>query len=65
MRVKINGVEEEVAEGADVHALLKARELPEDRVAVEINKKLVRGVKYDTVLREGDEVEIVTFVGGG
>jgi thiamine biosynthesis protein ThiS len=32
---------------------------------VELNKRLVRGEKYDVGLKEGDEVEIVTFVGGG
>jgi len=34
-------------------------------VAVELNRRLLRGEKYSTPLKEGDEVEIVTFVGGG
>jgi len=31
----------------------------------ELNRRLVRAEKYDQPLKEGDEVEIVTFVGGG
>ena len=35
------------------------------KVAVELNRRLIRTEKYETVLKGGDEVEIVTFVGGG
>ena len=34
-------------------------------VAVEINRRLVKSERYDQPLKAGDEVEIVTFVGGG
>jgi len=34
-------------------------------VAIELNRRLVRSEKYDTALSPGDEIEIVTFVGGG
>jgi thiamine biosynthesis protein ThiS len=36
-----------------------------EKVAIELNRRLLRGDKYDTTLKDGDEVEIVTFVGGG
>lgn len=65
MRIKVNGQDFEIADGADIHALLKAHNLTADKVAVEVNRRLVRGEKYDTPLSAGDEVEIVTFVGGG
>ena len=65
MRIKVNGQDFEAAEEADIHALLKAHNLTADKVAVEVNRRLVRGEKYDTKLKSGDEVEIVTFVGGG
>ena len=41
------------------------RILPGDKVAVELNGRLVRAAQYDTRLQDGDEIEIVTFVGGG
>jgi sulfur carrier protein len=65
MRIKVNGKDYELAEGADVNALLAAHKLAPDKVAVELNRRLVRAEKYNTLLKAGDEVEIVTFVGGG
>ena len=65
MRIKVNGKDYEMADGADVNALLAAHKLTPDKVAVELNRRLVRGEKYNTPLKAGDEVEIVTFVGGG
>jgi hypothetical protein len=38
--------------------------LTPEKVAIELNKRLVRSDKYDTPLKAGDEVEIVTFVSG-
>jgi sulfur carrier protein len=65
MTVKVNGQPHELPEGADVRAVIAQHNLTPDKVAVELNRRLVRAEKYDTPLREGDEVEIVTFVGGG
>ena len=65
MRIKVNGQDFELADGADIQALLAAHKLTPDKVAVELNRRLVKAQKYDTVLNPGDEVEIVTFVGGG
>ena len=45
--------------------MLAAHKLTADKVAVELNRRLLRAEKYDALLKEGDEVEIVTFVGGG
>ena len=65
MKIKVNGEEREVAEGANILALLADARLKPQTVAVEVNKRLVRTEKYDQPLEAGDEVEIVTFVGGG
>jgi sulfur carrier protein len=65
MKIKVNGVEREVADGSNVLALLAEAKLKPQTVAVEINRRLVRTEKYDQPLKSGDEVEIVTFVGGG
>jgi thiamine biosynthesis protein ThiS len=65
MRIKVNGQDYELADGSNIHALLAAHKLTPDKVAVELNRRLVRAEKYGTVLKAGDEVEIVTFVGGG
>ena len=65
MKIKINGEEREVPEGANILALLADAKLKPQTVAVEVNKRLVRTEKYNQPLKAGDEVEIVSFVGGG
>ncbi|HJX73664.1 MAG TPA: sulfur carrier protein ThiS [Candidatus Deferrimicrobiaceae bacterium] len=66
MEISVNGERRQVGEGMTVLLLLRALSLPETRVAVERNRSLVRKAEFaDTVLGDGDRIEIVTFVGGG
>ena len=66
MRVIINGNEETIEAGMTLAELLRRRKAEPKRVAVEVNRELVvRGEHDRTVIREGDRIEIVTFVGGG
>ncbi len=65
MTVKVNGQNRDVTNGVTVLALIEQHNLTPQKVAVELNRRLIRTEKYDTVLKAGDEVEIVTFVGGG
>jgi sulfur carrier protein len=46
--------------------LLERLKMRRGRVAVEINREIVPKADYDaTVVRVGDQVEIINFVGGG
>jgi len=66
VEIIVNGEKRRIDEGATVLLLLRELSLPETRVAVERNRSLVRKTEFaGTVLTEGDQVEIVTFVGGG
>ena len=65
MTVKVNGDARDLPEGETVRALVTRYQLTPEKVAIELNRRLVRSDRYDTPLKEGDEVEIVTFVGGG
>jgi sulfur carrier protein len=65
MTITVNGTIQDAPAGTTVLKLLEARRLAPDKVAVELNRRLLRTEKYGTVLKDGDEVEIVTFVGGG
>jgi thiamine biosynthesis protein ThiS len=65
MTIKVNGDEREVGDGETLRSLIARHDLTPEKVAIELNKRLIRAEKYDTVLKSGDEVEIVTFVGGG
>ena len=46
-------------------ALAAQFNLVPEKVAIEVNRRLLRADKYDAPLQAGDQVEIVTFVGGG
>lgn len=65
MKVTVNGDPRDLPEGTTLRELVKQFNLTPEKVALELNRRLVRSEKYDTGLKEGDEVEIVTFVGGG
>ena len=66
MRVKINGKDEETAAGTTVAQLIAGYGLEPRYVAVEVNCDLVPRRRYEeTPLSEGDQIEIVTLVGGG
>lgn len=65
MTLTVNGEASELPDGETVRTLVARHKLTPDKVAIELNRRLVRAEKYDTPLKEGDEVEIVTFVGGG
>ncbi len=65
MTIKVNGEERELATGTTVAQLLEQLKFTPRNVAVELNRRLLRSDRYETVLKDGDAVEIVTFVGGG
>jgi len=68
MRVQIfvNGDARRMDEGTTLAALIDALNLGKVRIAVERNFEIVPRETYaQTVLAEGDRLEVVTFVGGG
>lgn len=66
MRIRLNGEARDLDGPLSVSALLAALHIDARRVAVEHNLVVVKRARYDdTMVNEGDEVEIVNFVGGG
>jgi len=66
LTVTVNGNQIVVAEGCGIDALIKSLELDPERVAVEVNRRIIRRANWDsTTISEGDKVEVVHFVGGG
>ncbi len=66
MRIRVNGEMVELAGPLTVSALLAQYGIDPRRVAVERNQQVVKRAAYDaTPVVEGDEIEIVNFVGGG
>ena len=66
MRLQINGDEKDFADGLSLADLIAQLDMKADRVAVELNREIVpRGQWDEALLRDGDQLEIVHFVGGG
>jgi sulfur carrier protein len=66
MQLLINGQSREIPDGMTVASLLTLLEIKAPRVAVEVNAEVVVKARHGvTALKAGDQVEIVTFVGGG
>ena len=64
--LEINGEKREVTSVVNARGLLSFLGITEDRVALEINHRIIRRAEWDTApVVGGDHVEIVQFVGGG
>lgn len=66
MNITLNGEKKEVPDGVTVLGLLLQLAIQPERVAVELNENVVRKNAYATAqVKDGDRVEIVSFMGGG
>ena len=66
INIHVNGSSREVPDGQTVASLLDWLRISSDRVAVELNKMIVRKRDWErTSVLDGSEVEVVEFVGGG
>ena len=66
MHIVVNGEKREVETGLTIAELLATLGLGETLVAVERNRDIVRRRDHgQTAIADGDEIEIVQFVGGG
>jgi thiamine biosynthesis protein ThiS len=66
MRVFINGETKEIAKEVNLLELLREFSLPQERIAVELNKAVVRKKDWANItVKDADRIEVVHFVGGG
>jgi thiamine biosynthesis protein ThiS len=66
LRVYLNGESKKIDDGLTLAELVSQLDLPAVRVAVELNRTVVRRSDWEkTELSEDDRIEIVHFVGGG
>jgi thiamine biosynthesis protein ThiS len=66
MVITLNGERHELPGPLTVSELLSRLDIDARRVAIELNLQVLKRGTFDTTsIREGDEVEIVNFVGGG
>ena len=67
MRLQVNGETRDIALPQEtLAALIEQLGMKGDRVAVELNHEIIPRARWSaTVIRDGDRLEIVHFVGGG
>lgn len=66
VQITLNGEPFELAQPISLVALLEQLDIDARRVAVEHNLTIVKRHRFpDVIIGEGDQVEIVNFVGGG
>lgn len=66
MQILVNGERREATLGTTVDDLLRELEIRSDRVAVEVNLEVLDRQEFARRgLREGDRIEIISFIGGG
>ena len=65
MQVTINGKPEEVR-GGTILEILQAKDVSPQMVAVELNSKILeRDELASTVVKDGDAIELLFYMGGG
>ena len=64
--ITVNGKEIQMKQSISVAAYLENAGYQMKRIAVELNGDILPKYEYsDTMLKDGDRLEVVTFVGGG
>jgi thiamine biosynthesis protein ThiS len=66
MLLHLNGEQRDFPDGLTISALVAQLGMKPDRVAVELNLEIVPRARWEaTMLKDGDKLEVVHFVGGG
>jgi len=66
MKIVLNGQDFEIEKELTIQELLEKLSIRPERVAVEVNLEVIKKTMFhEHILKDGDRVEIVNFVGGG
>jgi sulfur carrier protein len=64
--IVLNGEKKEIESGVTLDRLLDLFSLPRQRVAIELNKQVIRRQDWEnTSVSDSDTIEVIHFVGGG
>ena len=65
-KIQLNGDPYEINDDTNLNELLNKLKIQKNKVAIEVNGKIVEKNKYpNLILNKDDKVEIVQFIGGG
>ena len=66
IKIRVNGKKVTYIENGSIESLIKKLKIPLNKVAIELNKKILNKNKINkTKLDNNDNIEIVHFIGGG
>ena len=66
MKLTVNGKELDIKKGITVCELLKELKVEDKTMATAVNMQVVKKENWKThILKEGEKVELLQFVGGG
>ena len=66
IKIKLNGKKIQINNNETLNKLVKRLNLPLNKVALELNKKIIDKKKLKKIkLKNNDKIEIVHFIGGG
>ncbi len=66
MQIIVNGETKNIENELNLRELLEKLDLPDERIAIELNKEVVRKKDWETIkISDRDKIEIIHFVGGG
>jgi len=65
-KIQLNGNSYDISIKTSLYDLLNNLSIPDDKVAIELNGTIIEKSKYIKILlKKGDKVEVVHFIGGG
>jgi len=66
MTILVNGEIKEIQKEINLSELLELLALPSERIAIELNREVVRKKDWANIkIKDADKIEVVYFVGGG
>ena len=66
MKITLNGKEKEVTQSLNLRGIINQFGKNTQRIIAEVNGEIIKTPQWDqTILKDGDQVELVSFVGGG
>ncbi len=66
IKIIINGITKEIPNEVNIIELLESFSLPKERIAIELNKQVVRKKDWENIkITDADQIEVIHFVGGG
>ncbi len=66
MKVILNGKETDIEVDTTIESLIESRKINPATVVVELNRNIIEPEKWGSfIISEKDEIEVLTFMGGG